>query len=96
MLLPISKIKTAPYRSVENVLEPVCSMLYQRDGNVVVGCPENLVDCATDRLRLKQTMLNRVNHQSSLFILVLFGSERLVVLLNYMWKTQVPEFQWKS
>jgi hypothetical protein len=45
---------------------------------------------ATDGLL--QIMLNPVETPPSLFILVLFGSAAVVtVLLNYMWKTQVPD-----
>jgi CheY-like chemotaxis protein len=53
------EITLAPTDLLKDVLEPVCSILYQRDGrvDVTVDCPENLF-VATDCLRLKQIMLN--------------------------------------
>jgi CheY-like chemotaxis protein len=53
------EIKLAPTDLLKDVLEPVCSILYQRDSSVdvTVDCPENLI-IATDCLRLKQIMLN--------------------------------------
>jgi CheY-like chemotaxis protein len=53
------EVKLAPMDLLKDVLEPVCSILYQRDGSVSVtmDCPENLI-VATDCLRLKQIMLN--------------------------------------
>jgi signal transduction histidine kinase/CheY-like chemotaxis protein len=53
------EIKLAPTDLLKDVLEPVCNMLYQRDGSVdvTVDCPDNLI-VATDCLRLKQVMLN--------------------------------------
>jgi CheY-like chemotaxis protein len=53
------EVKLAPTDLLKDVLEPVCSILYQRDGSVdvTVDCPENLI-VATDCLRLKQIMLN--------------------------------------
>jgi signal transduction histidine kinase/CheY-like chemotaxis protein len=53
------EIKLAPTDLLKDVLEPVCNMLYQRDGgvDVTVDCPNNLI-IATDCLRLKQIMLN--------------------------------------
>jgi hypothetical protein len=38
------EIKLAPTDLLKDVLEPVCNMLYQRDGGVVtVDCPKNLI-----------------------------------------------------
>jgi signal transduction histidine kinase/CheY-like chemotaxis protein len=53
------EVKLAPTDLLKDILEPVCNMLYQRDGSVdvTVDCPENLI-VATDCLRLKQIMLN--------------------------------------
>jgi signal transduction histidine kinase/CheY-like chemotaxis protein len=53
------EVKLAPADLLKDVLEPVCNMLYQRDGSVdvTVDCPNNLI-IATDCLRLKQIMLN--------------------------------------
>jgi signal transduction histidine kinase/CheY-like chemotaxis protein len=52
-------VKSAPTDLLTDVLEPVCSILYQRGGSVdvTVDCPENLI-VMTDCLRLKQIMLN--------------------------------------
>ena len=49
------EIHLAPTDLLKDVLEPVRSILYQRDGHVdvTVGCPDNLV-VMTDCLRLKQ------------------------------------------
>jgi signal transduction histidine kinase len=48
-----------PVDILSDILQPVAAMLYQRDRNfqVLVDCPENLV-VITDRLRLKQVILN--------------------------------------
>jgi signal transduction histidine kinase/CheY-like chemotaxis protein len=53
------EVKLAPTDLLKDVLEPVCNILYQRDGgvDVSVDCPKNLI-VATDCLRLKQIMLN--------------------------------------
>jgi signal transduction histidine kinase len=53
------EVKSAPTDLLKDVLEPVCNILYQRDGSVdvTVDCPENLI-VTTDCLRLKQIMLN--------------------------------------
>jgi signal transduction histidine kinase len=53
------EVKMAPTDLLKDIMEPVCSMLYQREGSVDVtmDCPENLI-IATDCLRLKQIMLN--------------------------------------
>jgi signal transduction histidine kinase/CheY-like chemotaxis protein len=53
------EVKTAPTDLLKDVLEPVCNILYQRDGRVdiSVDCPDNLI-VTTDCLRLKQIMLN--------------------------------------
>jgi signal transduction histidine kinase/CheY-like chemotaxis protein len=53
------EVKLAPTDLLKDVLEPVCNMLYQRDGSVdvTVDCPKNLI-IATDCLRLKQIVLN--------------------------------------
>jgi signal transduction histidine kinase/CheY-like chemotaxis protein len=53
------EIKLAQTDLLKDVLEPVCNMLYQRDGSVdvTVDCPNNLI-VATDCLRLKQIMIN--------------------------------------
>jgi signal transduction histidine kinase/CheY-like chemotaxis protein len=53
------EVKSAPTDVLKDVLEPVCSILHQRGGNVNVSidCPENLI-VATDYLRLKQIILN--------------------------------------
>jgi signal transduction histidine kinase/ActR/RegA family two-component response regulator len=53
------EVNLAPTDLLKDVLEPVCNMLYQRDGSVdvTVDCPKNLI-VATDCLRLKQIMLN--------------------------------------
>jgi nitrogen-specific signal transduction histidine kinase len=53
------EVKMAPTDLLKDIWEPVCSILYQRDGNVDVtmDCPKNLI-VATDCLRLKQIMLN--------------------------------------
>lgn len=52
-------VKIAPADLLKDVLEPVCSILYQRDSaiDVSVDCPENLI-VNTDYLRLKQVMMN--------------------------------------
>ena len=49
------EMRMAPVDLLKDVLEPVCSILHQRDGHVNVSfdCPENLV-VLTDCLRLKQ------------------------------------------
>jgi signal transduction histidine kinase len=49
----------APTDVRHDVLDSVQGMLYKRDGpiEVTVDCPENLV-IMSDRLRLKQIMLN--------------------------------------
>ena len=49
------EIHLAPADLLKDVLEPVQSILYQRDGHVdvAVDCPENIV-VMTDCLRLKQ------------------------------------------
>jgi signal transduction histidine kinase/CheY-like chemotaxis protein len=53
------EVKLVPTDLLKDVLEPVCNMLFQRDGgvDVTVDCPENLI-IATDSLRLKQVMVN--------------------------------------
>jgi signal transduction histidine kinase/CheY-like chemotaxis protein len=53
------KIDLAPADLLKDVLEPVASMLYHRcaDFEVLLDCPQNLV-IKTDRLRLKQIVLN--------------------------------------
>jgi signal transduction histidine kinase len=53
------QVKLAPTDLLTDILEPVSSMLYQRDLDIdiTVDCPENLI-VATDCLRLKQVVLN--------------------------------------
>jgi len=53
------KIEFGPVDILRDILEPVASMLYQRgsDFEVELDCPEGLI-AFTDKLRLKQTMLN--------------------------------------
>jgi signal transduction histidine kinase/CheY-like chemotaxis protein len=53
------EVKLALTDLLKDVLEPVCNILYQREGSVdvTVDCPENLI-VATDCLRLKQVVLN--------------------------------------
>lgn len=53
------QIDTSPTDILRDVFMPVDVMLYRRgeDFDVVVNCPENLV-VSTDRLRLKQIILN--------------------------------------
>jgi signal transduction histidine kinase len=53
------EVTLAPTDLLNDVLEPVCNILYQRGGSVdvTVDCPENLF-VATDCLRLKQIMIN--------------------------------------
>jgi signal transduction histidine kinase/CheY-like chemotaxis protein len=53
------EVKLAPTDLLKDVLEPVCNILYQRDGgvDVTVDCPKNLI-VATDSLRLRQIMIN--------------------------------------
>jgi signal transduction histidine kinase/CheY-like chemotaxis protein len=62
------EVKLAPTDLLKDVLEPVCSILHQRDGGVdiTVDCPENLI-VSTDCLRLKQVMLN-LGRNSSKFV----------------------------
>jgi signal transduction histidine kinase len=53
------KVELAPTDLLKDVLEPVCTMLYQRNIGIVVNveCPDQLV-VMTDCLRLKQVMMN--------------------------------------
>lgn len=53
------KIHLAPVNLLRDVIEPVASMLYQRGSGfqVLLDCPEDLI-VTTDRLRLKQVILN--------------------------------------
>lgn len=52
-------VNMAPADLQQDILDPVAAMLYQRDSSfeVRVECPENLI-IATDRLRMKQCVLN--------------------------------------
>jgi signal transduction histidine kinase len=52
-------VHIAPADLKRDILNPVAAMLYQRDSSfeVLVECPENLV-ISTDRLRMKQCVLN--------------------------------------
>jgi signal transduction histidine kinase/CheY-like chemotaxis protein len=74
------EIKSAPTDLLKDVLEPVCSILYQREGSVdvTVDCPENLV-VETDFLRLKQIMLN-LGRNSTKFVHSGFIRFRAVVV----------------
>ena len=74
------EVKSAPTDLLKDVLEPVCSILYQRDGSVdvKVDCPENLI-VATDCLRLKQIMLN-LGRNSTKFVHSGFIRFRAVVV----------------
>jgi signal transduction histidine kinase/CheY-like chemotaxis protein len=74
------EVKLAPTDLLKDVLEPVCSILYQRDGsvNVTVDCPDNLI-VATDCLRLKQIMLN-LGRNSTKFVHSGFIRFRAVVV----------------
>jgi signal transduction histidine kinase/CheY-like chemotaxis protein len=53
------KVENAPTDVLRDVLQPIDSMLYRRDGKyeVHIECPGNLV-VSTDALRLKQIVLN--------------------------------------
>lgn len=53
------QLKNAPTDVLRDVLQPIDSMLYRRDGTyeVQIECPDNLV-VSTDALRLKQIVLN--------------------------------------
>jgi signal transduction histidine kinase/CheY-like chemotaxis protein len=74
------QVKLAPTDLLKDVLEPVCNILYQRDGSVdvTVDCPENLI-VATDCLRLKQIMLN-LGRNSTKFVHSGFIRFRAVVV----------------
>lgn len=52
-------VELTPVDLLRDVLEPVANMLYRRGDNyeVILDCPEDLV-VMSDRLRLKQTILN--------------------------------------
>jgi signal transduction histidine kinase len=52
-------VELVPMDIRQDILDPVGAMLYQRDlgFEVIIECPQNLV-VMTDRLRLKQIMLN--------------------------------------
>lgn len=52
-------VEFTPVDLLRDVLEPVANMLYQRGANyeVLLDCPEDLI-VMSDRLRLKQTILN--------------------------------------
>lgn len=52
-------VDNSPVDVLSDILHPVASMLYRRDDifEVLIECPENLV-VVTDRLRLKQVVLN--------------------------------------
>jgi K+-sensing histidine kinase KdpD len=62
------KVNLVPSDILHDILEPVESILYQRRGevNVFIECPPNLF-AITDRLRLKQIMLN-LGRNSSKFV----------------------------
>jgi signal transduction histidine kinase len=62
------KVNMVPTDILHDILEPVESILYQRRGEVHVSveCPPNLF-AVTDRLRLKQIMLN-LGRNSSKFV----------------------------
>jgi signal transduction histidine kinase len=70
----------APAHLLKDVLEPVCNIIYQRNGcvGVTVDCPENLF-VATDCLRLKQIMLN-LGRNSTKFVHSGFIRFRAVVV----------------
>jgi signal transduction histidine kinase/CheY-like chemotaxis protein len=74
------EVKLAPTDLLKDVLEPVCNILYQRDGSVsvTVDCPDNLF-VATDCLRLKQIMLN-LGRNSTKFVHSGFIRFRAVVV----------------
>jgi signal transduction histidine kinase len=59
------KVDMVPTDILHDILEPVEAILYQRRGNVqvTIKCPENLF-AVTDRLRLKQIMLNLARNSS--------------------------------
>jgi signal transduction histidine kinase/CheY-like chemotaxis protein len=78
------EIKSAPTDLLKDVLEPVCSILHQRGGIVVVtvDCPENLI-VATDCLRLKQIMLN-LGRNSTKFVHSGFIRFRAAVVNGYV------------
>ncbi|CAB9507914.1 respiration control sensor protein ArcB [Seminavis robusta] len=61
-------IDMAPVDILRDVLEPVANMVYHRgdDVNVEIHCPEDLL-VMTDRLRLKQAVLN-LSRNSSKFV----------------------------
>jgi len=63
------KIEFNPADVLRDILEPVASMIYQRGGNFEVKCicPENLV-VLTDKLRLKQVVLNLARNSSKFVI----------------------------
>jgi signal transduction histidine kinase len=52
-------VNIAPADMRHDILDPVAAMLYKRDSSfdVLVECPENLI-ISTDRLRMKQCVLN--------------------------------------
>lgn len=62
------KITPEPVDILHDIMEPTGGMLYRRDDNVklLIDCPKNLV-VETDRLRLKQVVLN-LGRNSSKFI----------------------------
>jgi signal transduction histidine kinase len=53
---------------LHDILQPVSSMLYRRDClfEVLIDCPPHLI-CNTDRLRLKQTLMN-ISRNASKFV----------------------------
>ena len=57
------KISMTPTALLHDIMEPVATMLYQKDGTfkVEIDCPDHLV-VMTDRIRLKQIILNLANN----------------------------------
>lgn len=59
------KVNMVPTDILHDIIEPVEAILYQRRSSVqvIIECPENLF-AITDRLRLKQIMLNLARNSS--------------------------------
>jgi signal transduction histidine kinase len=59
------QVHMVPTDILHDILEPVEAILYQRSGKVkvIIDCPKNIF-ATTDRLRLKQIMLNLARNSS--------------------------------
>jgi signal transduction histidine kinase len=90
-------VKLTPTDVLHDILEPVDGILYQREGHmkVYVECPKNLV-VLTDRLRLKQVLLN-LGRNSAKFVDDGFLKLRAEInRCSCWWKIPVQEFHQKS